>query len=193
MLVAVLTRDAALAGPAPAAASLATAVPVAVAEAPGPLRAAVVFVAVVSLGGMVCWRYGPFVDRSVEASTARPLASMGYGLLAHAVIAFGGLYLANQLGQVSVAGGNPGVLGVVAGLALWLAAGAVGFTVVGSALVALGGVQRRWPGLVAGGLIAAGAAVSDPLVGVVVWLTAVSMGIGGPVRRWFHATWKADL
>lgn len=188
-----LTPDVVSAGLAVATAPLSAADPTAIADVPGPLRAAVAFVAVLVLGWGARWRHGAFVDRSVEASIARPLAAVGYGLVAHLVIAFGGLYLVDQLGQLEVAGRNPGVLGALVGLSLWLVVGAFGFTVVGSAVAAYGGARRRWAGPVAGALVAAGAAVADPLVGVVVWLTAASMGIGGPVRRWYHATWAEDL
>lgn len=161
--------------------------PSAVLDAPGPVRALAAFVLVSAIGGVLLWRYGSFVDRSIDASTARPLSSLGYGVAAHAVIAFGAVYLATQLAGFEVLGQNAGVLGVLGGLLLALLAGSLGFTVVGSIVVGLGRQRRPWYGLLVGAVIAGVAGGLDPLAGGVLWFVVVSMGIGGPARRWLHA------
>lgn len=155
--------------------------------APAPVRALVVFVLVAAVGGLLLWRFGPFVDRSIDASMARPLSSLVYGVAAHAVIAFGGVYLANQLGQVGLFGRSAGVLGVALGGLVVLLASSLGFTVVGSTVVELGWGPDRRVGVVAGAAIAATAALMEPLVAALLWFLLVSMGIGGPARNWLHA------
>lgn len=161
--------------------------PSAVVDASSPVRALAAFVCVAVLGGVLLWRNEAFVDRSIDASMARPLSSLGYGVAAHAVIAFGGSYLATQLAGMEVLGRNAGAFGVLAGLLLALLAGSLGFTVVGSAIVGLGGQRRPWHGLVVGALIAGVAGLLDVLAGGLLWFVVVSMGIGGPARRWLHA------
>lgn len=156
--------------------------------APGVVRGPVAFAVVLLIGGVILWRFESLVDRSIDASINRPLSSMGYGVAAHAVLGFVGIYLANQLGQVAVSGQSLMAVGLVVGLVAGAVAAGVGFTVVGSALVELGWERRRWHGLLVGALIAGGAGVVEPLLGGLVWLVVVSTGIGGPVRQWLHAS-----
>lgn len=158
----------------------------------GPVRGAAVFVAVLVLGAGLTWRRGALVERSIAESTDRPLSAMGYGVAAHGVIAFGGVYLATRLTEVEAGGWNAGALGAAGGVLALLLAGALGFTVVGSVLADLGGRGGRWAGAVVGAAIAGGAAAVEPLVGVVVWFVVVSTGIGGPVRAWVHASAGPD-
>lgn len=162
--------------------------PTGVLEAPGLVRGPIAFALVLLVGGALLWRFEPFVDRSIDASTDRPISSMAYGVAAHAVLAFVGIYLASQLGLVVVSGQSLTVVGYWVGFVSLAVAGALGFTVVGGAIVELGWERRRWHGLLVGALIAGGAGLVDPLLGGVVWLVVVSTGIGGPVRRWVHAS-----
>lgn len=164
----------------------------AIVDVPGPVRGAVAFVLVFLLGAALVRRFGPFLDRSVDASMERPLASLGYGAAAHAVIAFAGVYLADQLAGVPTAEWNAGVVGVVAGLLVVLLASALGFTVVGSAAAALWLDGRPWTGPLVGAALAGGSAAVEPLVGGLVWFVVVSTGIGGAVRRWIHASAGPD-
>lgn len=166
--------------------------PTAFVDLPGPIRGAAASVLVLVVGAVLVWRYEAFLERSIDASMERPLASVGYGVAAHAVIAFAGVYLANQLAGVPTAGWNAGIVGVVVGLLLVLAASALGFTVVGSAVSGLWLGDRRWAGPVVGALLAGGAAAVDPRVGALLWFVVVSMGIGGPARKWLHASEGPD-
>lgn len=161
--------------------------PTLVLDQPWLVRAPVAFAVVLAIGAGLLWRYGGLVDRSIDASVDRPLSSLGYGVAAHLTIAFFGVYAASQLGQLTVSGRSLGGLGIWLGIALLAVVAALGFTVVGAAVVELRGGHRRWHGLVVGAVIAGLAAAGDPLVGGLVWLVVVSTGIGGHVRVWFHA------
>lgn len=160
----------------------------AVTGASSAVRAAVAFLLVLVLGGVFLWRYDSFVERSMDASMDQPLRSTAYGVAAHVVVVFGGVLLASKLAQYPIAGQNPAVVGIVLGLVLLLLVGSLGFTVVGSTVVELGGQPSRWVGLVVGALIAGGIAVVTPTVAWVAWLVVVSMGVGGAVRTWVHAS-----
>lgn len=166
--------------------------PTTVLDAPGLARAALAFALMVLLGGVLVWRFEPFVDRSIDASLERPLESIAYGVAAHVVVVFAGVYLVERLVQFTVFGVNTGGLGVLFGGVLLLLAGALGFTVVGTTVVGLAGARRHWRGLVVGALVAGSTAVVAPVLGAFVWLVVVSMGIGGPVRTWLHASAAAE-
>lgn len=161
--------------------------PTAVLDLPGLVRGAAAFGVVLVLGAGLLWRFNGLVDRSISASMDRPLSSLGYGIAAHATIAFFGAYAASQLGQLSVSGRTLGGVGVWVAIVLLAVVAAVGFTVVGVAVVEVGLERRREFGIVLGAVLAGGAAVVEPLFGGLVWLVVVSTGIGGSVRVWFHA------
>lgn len=158
-----------------------------------PMRASVAFGLVLLFGGVLHRRYDAFVDRSIDATVARPLTSLGYGVAAHAVIGFATLYLNARFAAVDVSGWDASGLGVLIGLGLGFLAAGLGFVVVGTILVDLleGGHGRSGPFV--GALVAGGVAATDPRFGGVVWLVLVSVGIGGAVRRWVHATAGPDV
>lgn len=156
-------------------------------DVPGLVRAGVAFGLVLVVGAVILWRYGGVVDRSIDASVDRPLAALGYGVAAHITIAFFGVYAASQLGQLTVSGRSLAGLGIYLGLFVLAVVAAMGFTVVGVALVEVQLGRPRWYGLVLGAAVAGFAGLVDPVVGGLVWIVVVSTGIGGPVRRWFHA------
>lgn len=162
-------------------------------EAPAPVRAAAGFALVAAIGGLLLWRYEPFLDRSIEASMATPLRSIAYGVAAHAVIAFAGVYLASQLTRYGVFGSSGTLVAGGLGAIVLLLAASLGFTVVGSIIAELGGPWGRWVGLAAGAVIAGLAAFLGPMTGAVLWFVVVSMGIGGPARRWLHADAVEEL
>jgi hypothetical protein len=123
---------------------------------------------------------------------AKPVRAIAYGVAAHAVIAFAGVYLASQLAQSGIFGRNGAlVAGVLGGLVLLLA-GSLGFMVVGSILATLSG-WSPWAGVAAGGTLAGVAGLLEPMAGGLLWFVVVSMGIGGPARRWLHADAVDDL
>lgn len=159
----------------------------------GPARALVAFFVVLILGaGFLLWK-DSLVDRATVSSTTRPLYSFAHGLAAHIVIVFGAVYAANQLGPLRVAGYSAATIGILAGIFLLLAVGALGLTVVGTILVEYLASRGHWDGLVVGALLAALAGVIPIQFGGPLWVLLVSMGIGGPVRRWFHAASEDDL
>lgn len=192
----------ALAGSAPSPVALASPMqavsPDELAELSTLVRVGVAFVLVLAVAAILLWRFEPFVDRSIESSTATPLQSVAYGVAAHLVFAFAGVYLGAKLARFSVSGLNAGGLGLALLLALVLAAGALGFTVLGSTIVALRGERSLRQGavlgaLMAGGTMAIGGVAADPVVTAVVWVALVSFGIGGPVRKWVNASAAADV
>jgi hypothetical protein len=160
----------------------------ALSEMSGAVRAVVAFLLVLLLGGTLLWRFEPFVERSVDASMAQPLRSTAYGVAAHVVVVFAGVLLASKLAQYPIAGWNPAGVGLVLGLLVLVLVGSLGFTVVGSTVVELGGQPSRWVGLVVGACLAGGIAVVTPTVAWVAWLVVGSVGIGGAVRRWVNAS-----
>lgn len=162
--------------------------PTAVVGLPAAVRAAAAFGLVLLLGGAIVWRFEPFLARSIDASMERPIASVGYGLAAHAVIVFAGVYLGSQLASLPTGTWNAGVVGVALGSLVVLGAAALGFTVVGSTVADLWLGGRPWAGPVVGATLAGGAAAADPVVGGLLWFLVVSTGIGGPARRWLHAS-----
>lgn len=167
--------------------------PAVLSEVSGAVRGSLAFSVVLVFGGALAWRFEPFLERSIDSSRAKPLRSLLYGVAAHAAIAFAGVYLASRLAQIRVSGWNAGAVGALVGLLLFFLAAALGFTVVGVTVVELGWEPRRWAGVVVGALIAGAVAVIDPLVGGAAWFVLVSMGIGGPVRTWFHASAVDDI
>lgn len=161
--------------------------PTVVFDQSGLNRAAAAFVLVLLLGAGILWRYDGLVERSINDAVDRPLSSLGYGIAAHLTIVFFGAYAASQLTQLTLSGRRLGDLGIWAGLVLLAVVGALGFTVVGTALVEYGWDRPRRYGPLIGAVIAGLAALPDPLVGGLVWIIVVSTGIGGRVRVWFHA------
>lgn len=156
-------------------------------DAPGPVRALAAFVGVLVAGGIILWRADALLDRSIRTSMARPLVSLAYGVAANAVIAFGAVYLTNQLAQLEAFGQSAGVVGVFAGLAVVLLTGALGLTVVCSTVVELAWHRDHRVGLLVGAAVAGVAGLLDPLLGGLLLFVLVSMGIGGPARAWLHA------
>ena len=166
--------------------------PAALLEASPVFRGMLAFAAVAALGSLFRWRADSFVEGAIRSSTARPVLSLVYGIGAHAGVLLGIFYLTTQLGQLLGLGSGAAIIGVTIGVVLALTAAAVGFTVIGTSLasIALGG--DGWQGPVVGAAIAGGAAALDPLPGGLLWFVVVSMGIGGPTRRWVNADALSD-
>lgn len=164
-----------------------------VAGASGPVRAVAAVLLVVGLGGVLRWRYDPLLERSVDASTANPFASLGYGLAAHLVVVFGAVYLANKLTRYGVFGSASGYVGLGVGVVLAGIAAAFGFAVVGSSVADLLGARRPPAGLLVGATAAGVTAGSATEVGALVWFAVVSVGIGGAVREWVTASVVAEI
>ena len=161
----------------------------AVSELPRLVRVPIAVGLVMALGAVLLWRYEGLVERAIDASTARPLAALGYGIAAHATLIFAGVYVTSQFAQLTISGRSLGLVGLWIGGLILAATAALGFTVVGTVLAQYRGEAPRWHGLVAGAAIAGFAAAFDPLLGGVIWVVAVSTGVGGPVRNW---VWAAE-
>lgn len=158
-------------------------------DAAPPVRAAVAFVLVLAVGGVLLARREAFVDRAIDATLARPLASLGYGAAALAVVGFAGVYLASQLALVSVGGLNVGGVGLLFGALALLVTAALGFTVVGGVLVLVWGGRNDWSGLALGAALAAALSLLDPVLAGAGAAVVVAAGIGGAARTWLHASY----
>ncbi|MEF8841186.1 MAG: hypothetical protein V5A62_06115 [Haloarculaceae archaeon] len=167
--------------------------PAILAEAPGMAWAAASFALVLLFGGGLLYRYGSFVDRSVDASMDRPYVAVAYGVMAFGLVAFVGGYAASQLTRVGV-GGTGLLLVVVGGVVLVaLVLGALGFLVVGTLVTDVQGRRRPWHGLVLGAALSAVGWLLLPLVGGgLAWVLLAAFGIGGPTRLWFHTPRRVD-
>jgi hypothetical protein len=156
--------------------------------ASGPLRAAASFALVLAFGGLVLYRWGGLVDRSIDALVDRPKIAVLYGLVAYLIVLAVGFYGLSQLGRVGVAStpvGSAGFLGI--GAAVMLLTG-FGFLVVGTLLTDLRGRRRPDHGLVIGAALSAVGWLVLPLVGALaVWVVVAAFGIGGSTRRYLHA------
>lgn len=172
--------------------TLQTVDPIAILDVSRVARASAAIALVLVVGGVLVWRFEPFVDRSVDAAMARPLRSTAYGVAAHVVVAFAGVLLSSNFALLPIAGRNTAVLGPLLGLVVLLVASGWGFTVVGTSIRERWEVTSRWAGLLGGATIAGGIAVVDPAVAGIGWLLVVSMGIGEPVRMWLHESTIAD-
>jgi hypothetical protein len=151
------------------------------------LRAAVAFVLVVPFGVAILSRYGGLVERSVETSMGSPLVSVLYGFLTQVGLLFVGGVLSTQLanaglGTTTLTVGSTVVFGVV-----FLTLAGLGFAVVGAWLVERRGAGPRWQGLGAVAAVGAAGWLLPALLGTAIWVGLVSVGIGGPTRKWIHA------
>lgn len=167
-------------------------VPTAMVDLPVLLRGVAAFALVLLLGAGFLWRYEALVERTIRSSTARPLSSLGYGFAGHLAVLFFSFYAISQLRQITVSGFTLDGLGLLVGGVVLALFAALGFTVVGVAVVELRWGRRPWYGLLLGAFAAGLAGIADPLVGGLVWLVIVSTGIGGPVRDWFNAVEDAQ-
>jgi hypothetical protein len=168
--------------------------PSTVADAPASVRSVASFALVLLFGGAVLVRYDGFVDRSVDALRERPLISVVYGAIAYGLVGFGCVYGFSQLARLGVGSAVVSTVGVVVAGALLMALAGLGFAVVGTLLTELQGQRQPWTGLVVGASIGALAWFALPLLaGAVVWLVVTAIGIGGPTRKWIHASQDAPV
>lgn len=154
----------------------------------GPVRAVAAFLLVLAIGGILLSVRAEFVDRSIDLSMDRPVASLLYGIIAYVLMGFlGGIAIlqTTQLGMGTQLLITVGL--VVVALAL-LVVGSLGYVVLGTGVTELFGERNPWNGLVFGAAIGAvGWIVFPGLVAGAVWLVGAAAGIGGPMRAWMHA------
>lgn len=159
-----------------------------VAGAPGPVQAVGSFLLVVLFGGAIRYRQSARLDRSVDALVDHPFSALPYGLFGYVLALVVGLSGITQLGRVGVV---ETVLGQ--GVALLLAAAlmaltAFGFLVVGTLLTDLQGRRRPTVGILLGAALSGVGWLVLPALGAIsVWVVVAAFGLGGAVRRWFHA------
>lgn len=159
-----------------------------VVDAPAPVRAVGSFLLTVLFGGAVIYRHGGRIEEAVDASMARPLLSVVYGLIAYGLVGFFGVYAYSQLARIGVGTTALSLVAVVVLGGLLFSLGGLGFVVVGAWLTELLGIGDPWAGLVGVGLVSAAAWLLLPAAaGLVVWLGIAAVGIGGPTRQWMHA------
>lgn len=159
----------------------------ALAGASGAVRAAASFGLVLLVGGGLLYRYGEFVDRSVDASMNRPHVAVVYGAMAFGLVALVGGYAVSQLARAGLGGTGLVLAGGGAAALVGLVLAALGFLVLGTLITDLRGNRRPRHGLVLGAALGAAGWLLLPLVGgALAWLLLAAFGIGGPTRRWFH-------
>lgn len=163
--------------------------PTTVTDVSGPVRAVGSFVLVLLVGGAFLTFAEGFVDRSVDASMESPLRSIVYGLLAQISVALLGTYTASQI--AGLGSGRP-IIGLIAfGILVlgWLVLAGFGFIVVGGGLTDAAGNRQLWSGVAIGAGVAAFVWVLPTvLIAALVSIIVVSAGIGGPTKRWLHAS-----
>jgi hypothetical protein len=162
--------------------------PSALTDTPREVQALAAFLLTVLFGGVAVYRYGGRIDDAVEASMSRPVAAVGYGLIAYGLVAFVVVYAFTQMAAIGVEAAVVGVLGAATLLLFLVSLGGLGFVVVGTWLSRAVGARDPWIGLVGVGLVGAIAWLLLPFVfGLAVWLAMAAVGIGGPARKWIHA------
>lgn len=155
---------------------------------PGPVKAVGSFLLVVLFGGVLLHRSEARVHRSLDDLLDRPYSAVPYGLLAYVLALAVGLYGLSQLGRVGVANTLLGRLVALFIVGAVVSLTAFGFLVVGTLVTGVGGKRRPTYGLLVGaGLSAVGWLVLPTAGGLAVWVLAAAFGLGGAVRRWFHA------
>jgi hypothetical protein len=161
--------------------------PVAIAVESAAVRAVVAFSLVVVVGVAVRRVRPGLLDRAVAAALERPGRTPIYGTAAAVVGWLGGVYL---VGQVSRLGGS-GLGSVVAVVVVAGTLGTAGFgvAVVGTALATVVGAPRQPTGLVVGAGVGALVWLALPAwPALIVWALVAATGLGGPARRWLHAS-----
>lgn len=162
--------------------------PTVIADTSGPTRAVLSFLSTVVFGGAVIYRYGDRLDGAADASMANPLLSVVYGAIAYGGIVFLFGYAYSQLSRVGVETGALAVVAAPLFIVLVLSLGGAGFAVIGAWIASIADVSDPLTGLVAVGAVGAiGWVLLPDALAVAVWVGIAAVGIGGPVRRWFHA------
>lgn len=155
---------------------------------PGPVKAVGSFLLVVLFGGLALRRAEPRVHRSLDDLVDRPYSAVPYGLLAYVLALVVGLYGLNQLARLGVANTLLGRLVTLLLVGVVVSLTAFGFLVVGTLLTGVQGQRRPSYGLVVGAVLSAvGWLVLPTAGGLAVWVLVAAFGLGGAVRRWFHA------
>ncbi|MFB6101714.1 MAG: hypothetical protein ABEJ73_04040 [Haloplanus sp.] len=166
--------------------------PTVVADTPTVVRSAVAAATALLVGGILLTWFEGLLDRSVDAAVERPVLTIPYGAVAFGGVGFLGAFGYSQLIRVVGSGGAATVVGALVVL-VWLALAGFGFAVVGTAATAVWGARDPAAGVVVGAAISGGVWLAPTVgVGLALWATVGAIGVGGPARRWIHASRSVD-
>ena len=173
----------------PAALTVAQSVDVATFGAlPRYLKALASGLLVAAFGGVILRKAGGHVDRSVEALYERPYSAVPYGLMGYVIALTVGLFGISQLSRAGVASTLIGRVVALSLIGVVVALTAFGFLVVGTLITEVQGQRRPTYGLLIGAVLSGVGWLTLPTVGALaVWVLVAALGLGGGVRRWFHA------
>ena len=156
----------------------------------GPTRAVASFLLILVVGAAIRYRWADLLDRSVEATVERPVRGTIYGVVA---VVFGWLVVAYAFAQAFRLGTTLGTAAAALGTAGALVVVATGFVVVGTTVVTILDREWAWAGPFVGAAISGLAWLALPFgPGLAVWLLLAAVGVGGPVRRWVHASQSVE-
>jgi hypothetical protein len=130
--------------------------------------------------------------RAMRASNARPVRSLGAGVIAQGAlllaVVYGGSQLAQlRLGAFTMQSISLGLAAVVIG-----GVGVVGFAVVATAVAGLLSTPHAGATIVIAAGLAGVVMAVELRLAAVLWLVIVSWGVGGLIRRWFTASAERD-
>ncbi|MFC7174704.1 hypothetical protein ACFR97_15370 [Haloplanus litoreus] len=156
----------------------------------GPFRAVASALLVLAVGAALRYRWPGAVDRAVDATLARPKRTPVYGVAAAAV---GWLVVAYGFAQAFRLGNGLGTAAVVLGVGGVLAVSGAGFVVLGTTVVSVLDGEWTWTGPLVGAGISGLVWLALPLgPALVVWILLAATGLGGPTRRWVHASRQVE-
>ena len=146
------------------------------------------FLLVVAFGGIILRGSAARVDRSLEALYERPYSALPYGIMAYVVALTVGLFGISQLSRIGVASTLLGRLTALVVTGALVALTAFGFLVIGTLATDVRGPRRPAYGLLFGAALSGlGWLVLPTAGGLAAWVLVAAFGLGGAVRRWFHA------
>lgn len=158
-------------------------------DAPRTVRAGVSLVSTLLFGGGTLYWFGGRLNDAVDASADSPLLSLLYGVMAYGFAFFLVGYAYSQLARAGAVSPLVSSVLVVVLAVFVLTLGGYGFAVAGAWLSSMAGFPDPWPGLV--GLVAVSTVawlLGPFVVGLAVWAGVAALGLGGPARRWVHAS-----
>jgi hypothetical protein len=158
-------------------------------EAPPTVRAGVALVSTLLFGGGTLYWFGGRLGEAVDASAESLPLSLLYGVMAYVLVVFLVGYAFSQLSRIGAA--SPLLTSLlVAVLAVFvLSLVGYGFAVDGTWVADAAGLSDPWVGLVlVAGFTTMVWLVAPFFVGLLVWGAVAAVGLGGPARRWVHAS-----
>lgn len=156
-------------------------------------RAAVSFTFVLAFGAAVLYRFGEFVDHSIDSSMEQPFVSFIYGVLAYVFVGFISAYTVSQVVQIGIAVTILTVVSLVFMGGIMLTLAGLGYTVIGARITEMQGERRPWLGLVIGATVSGLWWLFLPFLhGLLAWIVVAAVGVGGPTRSWLHDSRTAE-